>query len=58
MNKIRFGGKDKKECVKRAMTFYYDNFKDEMTLKHFLDKCRYNKDEKVLIYYINMEVAR
>lgn len=50
MNVIKFCGKDKRSSVKKAISFFYDNFEDE-NLQVFLAKCRVQKDGKTIFYY-------
>lgn len=52
MNTFKFSGKDKKEAARKALAFYYDNFKDEMSILSFLKKCRFNPKHGVLYFHL------
>jgi len=54
MDVIKFAGRDKRESVKKAMQFYYDNLDYGWEL--FLARCRVQPDGKTVIYYPNMKV--
>jgi hypothetical protein len=53
---IKFCGKDKRESVKKAVSFYYDNFGDEITYELFFARCRLQDDRKTVHFYPGMEV--
>jgi hypothetical protein len=54
---IKFCGKDKKECIRKAFSFYYDNYdKKEMTHELFFAKCRLQDDKKTIHFYPKMDV--
>lgn len=55
MNVIRFCGRNKRESVKKAMDFYFDN-SGEKSLEVFLAKCRVQEDGITVNYYPNMKV--
>lgn len=55
MNVIRFCGRNKRESVKKAMDFYFDNG-GEKSLEVFLAKCRVQEDGITVNYYPNMKV--
>lgn len=50
MNIIRFSG-TKKDATRKALSFYYDNLKEQMNLNAFLNKCKYRVKESVLYFY-------
>lgn len=56
MQIIRFSGKTKKENIKRAIAFYYDNFNNKMTFETFLAKCRIQNDKKTVHFYPEMTI--
>lgn len=51
MNNIKFCGKNKRDSVRRAIAFFYDNLHEEMQLDIFLAKCRVQKDGKTVHFY-------
>jgi len=56
MRLIKFCGKDKREGVKKAVSFYYDNYGDDITYEVFFAKCRLQNDKKTIHFYPEMEV--
>lgn len=56
MRLIKFCGKDKRESVKKAVSFYYDNYGDDITYEVFFAKCRLQNDKKTIHFYPEMEV--
>jgi hypothetical protein len=54
MNIIKFGGRSKKESLKKAMAFYADNYDNEIEL--FLARCRVQEDGTTIHYYPYMVV--
>lgn len=56
MQLIKFCGKDKRDSIKKAVTFYYDNCENEMELNMFLAKCRVQSDSKTVHYYPGLKV--
>jgi len=56
VNVIKFCGRNKIESKKKAMTFYYDNYEDELSRKVFLAKCRLQPDGKTIHFYPDLEV--
>lgn len=59
MNVIKFSGKDKTACVRRAVDFFHDNFSedDEYTLEMFLAKCRFQKDGQKVHFYPYLDIS-
>jgi hypothetical protein len=53
---IKFCGKDKKDSVRKAVSFFYDNFGEEMTYELFFARCRLQNDKKTVHFYPKMEV--
>jgi len=55
---IKFSGKDKRESIRRATTFYYDNLDGvgNNTLELFLARCRVQSDKTTIYYYPNMKI--
>lgn len=56
MNTIKFCGKDKRDSVRKAIAFFYDNLNEEMRLDIFLAKCRVQGDGKTIHFYQTLEV--
>jgi len=56
MQLIKFCGKDKRESVKKAVSFYYDNYGEEITYEMFFAKCRLQSDKKTIHFYPKMEI--
>ena len=55
MQLIKFCGRNKKDSVKKAMMFFYDNY-ESMGLEEFLAKCRVQEDNKTVHFYPDLEV--
>jgi len=53
---IKFCGKDKKESIKKAVSFYYDNYSNEINYELFFAKCRLQDDKKTVHFYPKMEI--
>ena len=51
MDIIKFTGKDKKDGVKKAVAFFYDNLEKQESLEVFLAKCRIQSDGKSIYFY-------
>jgi hypothetical protein len=56
MNIIKFCGKNKTNSVKKAVSFFYDNYEDIMKLEIFLAKCRVQGDKKTIYFYPDMNI--
>lgn len=56
MDLIKFCGKDKRDSIKKALTFFYDNYDDSVKVETFLAKCRVQEDKKTIYYYPNIKV--
>lgn len=56
MQLIKFCGKNKKDSVKRAISFFYDNCEENLSLEEFLAKCRLQMDKKTVYFYPEMEI--
>lgn len=54
MEIIKFSGKNKKESIRKAISFFYDNFNDNEPVKIFLAKCRLQKDGITVHFYPNL----
>lgn len=54
MGVIKFSGRNKKESVKKAVNFYYDNY--DYGIELFLAKCRVQLDGKTVYFYPNLDV--
>ena len=55
MQLIKFCGINKRDNVKKAMMFFYDNY-ESMELEEFLAKCRIQEDKKTVHFYPDLEV--
>lgn len=51
MRVIKFKGISKTSSVKKAISFFYDNFDDDEDLKDLLNRCRLQKDGTTVHYY-------
>lgn len=54
MDVIKFIGRNKRESVKKAMNFYFDNLNDGWEV--FLARCRVQPDGKTIHFYPNIKV--
>lgn len=57
MELIKFCGKDKKDSLKKAVSFFYDNYHEKFSRHVFFAKCRLQNDGKTIHFYPNMTVV-
>lgn len=52
MDLVKFTGRNKKDSMKKAIIFFYDNF-NNMAFEDFLARCRYDIESKTVYFYPN-----
>jgi len=58
MEKIAFSGKNKRICLKKAISFFYDNFEERgETINTFLAKCRISQSGKMIYFYPHLPIS-
>lgn len=56
MQLVKFCGKNKRDSVKKAMSFFYDNYESIIVLEEFLAKCRLQEDKKTVYFYPDLKI--
>jgi len=56
MKLIKFCGKNRRESIKKAISFFYDNYDENIFLEELLAKCRIQNDKKTVYFYPNLKI--
>lgn len=56
MDIIKFAGDSKKTSMRKAISFFHDNFADDIKIDILLAKCRLQKDGKTIHFYPDLHI--